>query len=306
VIRQAKFNKILLHPQYWLYWCLLPFMKALSCIPLSIQMKLGRFLGRCIPYIDRSRAQVAHKNISSCFPKLDQKQVHALWQKNLEETGCAIFDTLNAWFWSDEKVAAHSEAYGLDHLKHIPKEQGILYFTIHSLPLEMGARIIGLTYSGYGVYRPHNHPFIDYVQLKGRLRGSFGMIPKRDTRSMIRKLREGAALWYTADQDSGRAESIFAPFLGVKEARTITATSNLARVGRAKLVPFFVERKPDHTYSLTLNSMIEHFPSSCITSDTHYVNELTGELVQRNIAQYLWMHKRFKTRPEHDPQDFYT
>ncbi|MGL5389977.1 MAG: lipid A biosynthesis lauroyl acyltransferase, partial [Shewanella sp.] len=163
---------------------------------------------------------------------------------------------------------------------------------------EMGARIFGQFQPGVGVYRPHNNPVMEYLQVKGRLRSNKGLVPKRDLRQMVRCLRSPEVIWYTADQDFGRSSAVFIPFFAVPEAATITGATTLAKLGKAKVLPFFVERTAgDKGYRIEIMPPLADFPGENELADAMRGNRIIEELISRNPSQYMWLHRRFKTRP---------
>jgi KDO2-lipid IV(A) lauroyltransferase len=123
------------------------------------------------------------------------------------------------------------------------------------------------------------------------------MFDKDDIRGTVRYLRAGGTLWYAPDQDMRSKDTVFAPFFGVPAA-TITATHHLARLSGALVVPFFHHRLPGgRGYVLRLGAPLENFPSADILADTARINTCIEDMVRAAPEQYLWVHKRFKTRP---------
>ena len=170
----------------------------------------------------------------------------------------------------------------------------------------MGARIFGQFQPGVGVYRPHNNPVMEYLQVKGRLRSNKALVPKRDLRQMVRSLREPNVIWYTADQDFGRSSATFIPFFNVPEAATITGATTLARLGKAKVLPFFVERNSDDTgYNIEIQPPLDNFPGENEIEDAKRGNKIIEEIISRNMSQYMWLHRRFKTRPNKGDASLY-
>ena len=120
---------------------------------------------------------------------------------------------------------------------------------------------------------------------------------------MVRCLRNPDVIWYTADQDFGRSSAIFIPFFAVPDAATITGGTTLAKLGKAKVLPFFVERNDDDTgYNIEIQAPLDNFPGENEVEDAKRGNGIVEQLISRNPAQYMWLHRRFKTRPnESDP-----
>lgn len=276
-------------------------------LPLAIQMKLGSGLGRLAMKLVGSRVKTARRNLELCFPDMPEAEIQQLLKQNFEETGKAVFDTANAWWWSDEKIQKHMTIKGKEHVEQtLANGQGVILFAVHCLPLEMGARIFGQFQPGVGVYRPHNNPLMEYLQVKGRLRSNKALVPKRDLRQMVRSLREPNVIWYTADQDFGRSSAIFIPFFNVPDAATITGATTLAKLGKAKVLPFFVERNSDDTgYNIEIQPALENFPGENEVEDAKRGNKIIEQTISRNMSQYMWLHRRFKTRPNKGDASLY-
>ncbi|GIU30278.1 lipid A biosynthesis lauroyltransferase [Shewanella schlegeliana] len=282
-------------------------MRLTQLLPLRIQMKMGAALGRLAMKLVSKRVKTAKRNLELCFPEMSETEMQHLLIQNFEQTGKAIFDTANAWWWSDEKIQQHMTIKGQEYVEQtLESGQGVILFAVHCLPLEMGARIFGQFQPGVGVYRPHNNPLMEYLQVKGRLRSNKALVPKRDLRQMVRSLREPSVIWYTADQDFGRSSAIFIPFFNVPEAATITGATTLARLGKAKVLPFFVERNSDDTgYNIEIQPPLDNFPGENEIEDAKRGNKIIEEIISRNKSQYMWLHRRFKTRPNKGDASLY-
>ena len=307
MVEKAQFSTHLYHPKYWLLWLGVGFMRLTQLLPLRVQMKLGTGLGRLGMKLVGGRAKTARRNLELCFPDMPKDEIEKLLKLNFEETGKAIFDTVNAWWWSDEKIQQHMTITGQEHVQQtLDNGQGVILFAVHCLPLEMGARIFGQFQPGVGVYRPHNNPLMEYLQVKGRLRSNKALVPKRDLRQMVRSLRAPNVIWYTADQDFGRSSAIFIPFFNVPDAATITGATTLAKLGKAKVLPFFVERNSDDTgYNIEIQPALDNFPGENEVEDAKRGNRIIEQTIKRNMSQYMWLHRRFKTRPNKGDTSLY-
>jgi len=127
------------------------------------------------------------------------------------------------------------------------------------------------------------------------------MFDKDDIRGTVKYLRGGGTLWYAPDQDMRSKDTVFVPFFGVPAA-TITATHHLARMSGAVVIPFFHRRLPDgQGYVLRLAAPLQDFPGDDVLDDTARVNVCIEQMVREAPEQYLWVHKRFKTRPPGQP-----
>lgn len=307
MVEKAQFSNHLFHPKYWLLWFGVGLMRLTQLLPLAMQMKIGAIVGRLAKKVIGSRVKTARRNLALCFPHMPQAEQDELLARNFEETGKAIFDTINAWWWSDEKIQRHMTITGQEHVQQtLDDGHGVILFAVHCLPLEMGARIFGQFQPGVGVYRPHNNPVMEYLQVKGRLRSNKALVSKRDLRQMVRCLRSPDVIWYTADQDFGRSSATFIPFFAMPDAATITGATTLARLGKAKVLPFSVVRNADDKgYTIEIAPPLDNFPTKDEVEDAKRGNGIIEQIINKDRAQYMWLHRRFKTRPNKDDPSVY-
>ena len=115
---------------------------------------------------------------------------------------------------------------------------------------------------------------------------------------MIKALRQGEALWYAPDHDYGHHASVFVPFLGVSDAATITGTSTLARVKNTVVLPCYNIRRPKGGYQLIIEAPLQGYPTGDDIADATRSNQVLETAVRKAPAQYMWLHRRFKSRPD--------
>ena len=126
------------------------------------------------------------------------------------------------------------------------------------------------------------------------------MFTKEELRATVKYLKRGGTVWYAPDQDMRGKDSVFVPFFGI-QASTITATHHLARLSGAAVIPFFHKRLDGGGYALRLEAPLDDFPTDDAVADTARVNTCIERMVREAPSQYLWVHKRFKTRPPGAP-----
>lgn len=272
--------------------------KIIAHIPLPILLFFGKIVGVASYYIAKSRRKIIHRNLELCFPDLDAKSRKKLIKDNFKSMGMAIFEVIIAWYTPQKKLEKYFVYEGLENLKaYEESEKGALLLTLHMTPLELGGRAISLKTKVRGMYRPHDNPYYEYIQYKGRYEQS-GLEPitRDETRRMIKLLRSGDLIWYAPDQNYGSTDHVFIPFFGVN-ALTITATSTLCRLGKAGALPYYVIRKGSK-YHIKIMPMMENFPTDDLKADTIHINEMFEKWIMEAPEQYLWAHRRFKTRPK--------
>lgn len=299
---RPHFSRALLHPKYWLTWIGLGFWRLLVMLPYSVLLKLGRLTGWLMYHISKKRRYFAERNLELCFPEMSAEARKKLLKENFASSGIALFETGIAWWWSARRFNRLMTFEGLENLENL-NGRGALLMALHYTTLEVGAAGINSKACVDGMYRPNNNPVFDYVQRKGReKRGQRSRAyPRRDLRGVLKALRQGRVLWYAPDQDYGPNQSIFVPLFGV-EAATVVATSRLAGKGNAAVLPFTHIRKTDGSgYLIKVHPALDNFPTGDERNDTLRVNQLVEQFVRECPEQYLWVHRRFKTRPEGEP-----
>lgn len=289
------------HPKYWLAWLGVGLLFISSLLPYSTLLFLGKWLGRGATVFAKKRGRIAQRNLSLCFPELSQAELNQKVRLNFENTGIALFEMGMAWFWPSWRVRGLLKIRGVEHVeKAIINGQGIIFLGAHFLTLEIGARAVGLTQPCNAVYRKHSNAVLDYWFYTGRMREHKAMLDRQDFKGMLRVLKNADALWYAPDHDYGPyRSSVFAPFFAVENTNTVSGTSTLARVKNSCVIPVFLKRLPgSEGYELVFYPTLENFPSKDIEADTKVTNQQIEKMVLECDDQYMWMHKRFKTRPE--------
>jgi KDO2-lipid IV(A) lauroyltransferase len=152
------------------------------------------------------------------------------------------------------------------------------------------------------MYRKNRNPAWEWLQVHGRRHYFDGVIERDDIRSALRRLKAGRILWYAPDQDYGPRHSVFAPFFGIPAA-TITATGRLARFNRSPVLFLRIHRDLERmAWEAEIGPVLDGFPSGDDVADAHRINGLVEAAVRRHPEQYLWLHRRFKTRPPGEPR----
>lgn len=289
------------HPRYWLAWSGIFVLFACSFLPYSTSLFIGRLFGRLSTYFAKSRGHIAKRNIEICFPDLTESQVKEKVRLNFENTGIALMEMAMAWFWPRWRINQLLKVTGIEHL-HKAKEngQGVILLGAHFLTLEMGARALGTVHPCSAVYRKHSNAVLDYWFHWGRMREHNAMLDRKDLKSMLRTLKNGETIWYAPDHDYGRHKtSVFTPFFTVENANTVAGTSTLARVKNSCVIPMFLKRLPGSLgYELVFYPQLEGFPTKDLQADAHTTNQQIENMILECDDQYMWMHRRFKTRPK--------
>lgn len=291
-----------LHPRYWHTWLGLGLLWLLSRLPFRQQMQLGSLLGAMFYRLARRRRHITRRNIALCFPELDATAQEALVRNTFRSAGISLMEIGLAWWGKEQVLKPRVRIEGLEHLQQAAaRGKGVLLLGAHFTSLEISGRLLALFHPCAAMYRQHENPLYEAMVKHSRERHLQQIISRKDMRGMVRALREGTVVWYATDQDFGRKNMVFAPFFGVQTA-TLVMTSKLAKLSGAPVVPFFSQRLADDSgYRLTLLPALTDFPSGDEVADASRINAIIETQVRKAPDQYLWLHRRFKTRPPGEP-----
>jgi KDO2-lipid IV(A) lauroyltransferase len=287
-----------LHPRFWPTWLMFFLLWLLTRLPFSLQMHGGRLIGSVAYRLARHRRHIAATNIRWCFPQLDAQQQARLVRAHFLSLGQGVVETALCWWGREQQLRQRYVLVGEQHLANARERgKGVILLSAHFTTLELGGRLLALRQPFHVLYRRHKNPLFETVMQRGRARRFQTAIPRDDTRALLKSLGENGAVWYAPDQNHGGSQSLFAPFFGI-QASTLTTTSRLAKISGAAVVPFFQARLPDgQGYLLILCPPLDNFPGDDLQADATRINRLIEDVVREIPEQYLWVHRRFKTRP---------
>ncbi|CUU23638.1 lipid A biosynthesis lauroyl acyltransferase [Duffyella gerundensis] len=295
-----QFRRALLHPRYWPTWLGIALLYLIVLLPYPVLYWLGCGLGRLSRRFLGRRVAIARRNLQLCFPAMPEAEREAMIKHNFESVGMGLLETGMAWFWPDWRIRKWFQVSGLEHIEKAHAEKkGVLLVGIHFLTLELGARIFGIYNPGIGVYRPHNNALIDWLQTWGRMRSNKSMLDRKDLKGMIRALKQGDIIWYAPDHDYGPRASVFVPFFAVDEAATTKGSYVLIRTGQPAVIPFVPRRLPHgRGYEMVILPDVSDIPLNDERETAARMNKVVEDAVLMAPEQYMWLHRRFKTRPQ--------
>ena len=301
-IRDTHYGSYL-HPRWWPTWLLIGLMWLLSRLPLRAQWWLGKGVGELAYRALPRRRHIAEVNIRLCFPELSAGEQASLVRRAFHSNGIGILEIGLAWFRDPAAFLPQTRVHGLEHVERaLAQGKGILALGGHYSSLDLCGTLVTEFVEADVMQRDHNNALLNAVMTRARERRYGVALSAKDLRGLLRQLQANRTIWYATDQDYGRKGIVFAPFFGVETA-SITATSRIAERSGCAVLPFSHFRRSDGVpgYDIYFHPPLEHFPSGDDEADARLVNATIEREVRRHPEQYLWMHRRFKTRPS--PQD---
>lgn len=297
------FHRALLAPRQWPAWLAWGLIELLGRLPYPCLLRAGHTLGGVIFRLFGSRRRVARRNIELCFPELNTAQQAALTEASMRNIGLMVAEFAMGWALPRRDFLKRSiRLEGAEHLAEAEAQgRGVLLVGSHISSLELAARYISEHMPTAAVYREMDSAVFEREVLRARMTHAEAMFERDDLRGIIRYLRKGGRVWYAPDQEMRHKETVFAPFFGIPTA-TITATHHLARMSGAVVIPFHHHRLPGtQGHVIRLAQPLQDFPSADPVADTTRINASIEAMVREAPEQYLWIHKRFKTRPPASP-----
>ncbi|WP_320822377.1 lipid A biosynthesis acyltransferase [Reinekea sp.] len=298
VTEQHRFRDFLA-PVFWPTWLAIAGLYLMAWLPVRVRLLVSRGLAHVLYRLVASRRKVAQTNIRLCFPHLDALAQESLVRAVFYSNTLNYFETALAWCRPNHSMQL--EVKGLEHLHRAQATgRGVILLSGHFGPIDIAGSLIvdhvALTF----VYRKDDNPLFNYFITRARERYCTATLAHKDMKGILRALKGGATLWYAPDQDYGRETSVFVPFFGVPTA-TLTMTSKLAKAGNALVVPISGYRRADgRGFVATIEAPLD-IPSGDEVSDARAINAWLERRIVEHPEQYLWLHKRFKTRPEGEP-----
>ena len=283
--------------KYWSTWLLLGVLWLLSWLPFSLLITMGRMIGRLLYRFTPARRRICDINLSLCFPRWPEQERQRLLKATYLSYGMGLMETLVAWFRAPRHLLDSVEFHGLEHIEQgLVEGKGVLMVSGHFTIIDLAAYFFGTRAEFSVVQRQQNNLLLNYFITRARRRSIKHCIARKDIRGMLRCLKRNEILWYAPDQDYGRTESVFVSFFGIQTA-TITATSRLAKMTGAKVLPCSFLRLKDGRYRVNVYPALA-IPSGDDKADARSYNDWLEQEIEQCPEQYLWFHRRFKTRPD--------
>ncbi|SAK97424.1 lipid A biosynthesis lauroyl acyltransferase [Caballeronia arationis] len=272
-------------------------LRLFSVLPYGLVARLGSALGAALYRLPSRRKHVVLVNLRLCFPTKTERECDDLARDHFRHVVRSYLERGIQWFGSAQSMKGLVEIDSKIDLndKDAPPT---IFMGFHFVAIEVGCIVYSTNQPAASLYTRMSN--VRMCDLAKRQRSRFGaeMIERSTSaRKIVELLRSGKPVMLAADMDHGIDNSVFVPFFGVP-ACTLTSVARLARLGRARVVPFVTEVLPNYRgYKLTVFEPLEDFPSGSDAVDTRRMNAFLETQVLKHPEQYYWVHRRFKHRP---------
>ena len=273
----------------------------LHWLPLGVQAVLGRAFGRLLHAAGRQRRNVALRNLELCMPELSGVERQAMVLEHFKLLGRSLLERGVLWYASAERLKKLIHVEGDVHLAE-RSERSVMWLVPHFLAVDVAGTAVQLFQSkdGCNIYTAQSNAVLDAALRRGRYRFSNAAMFTRQQSAlpMVRAIKRGMPFFNPADMDFGRRDAAFVPFFG-HPAATLLAPSKLSRSLHMIVQPIVAEMLPGgQGWRITFMPAWTDWPTDDPVADAAAMNRFVETQIRKHPAQYLWVHKRFKTRPE--------
>lgn len=276
-------------------------MRALAPLPLPLIRALGTLLGHMLFVLVRPRRQVAITNLQLCYPDWDAAKCRAMARRHFVYFCQALLD--RSWLWHGKPEVVRRRLTLTGAIDELTRDGAVVMFAPHFVGMDAGGSAImqQIDRPACTIYVSQHNPDLDAWVRAGRARfGETTLLSRQDgLKPIVRALREGKMLYLLPDMDLGPQDSVFVPFFGMPAA-TVPSLPRFAALGRARVVPVITRLKRSG-YEVKVHPAWPDYPGQDVTVDTALMNQRLQTYIDEMPAQYYWVHKRFKTRPEGAP-----
>jgi len=301
IIPKEYYYRQFLHPKYWGTWLGIGFMFLISLLPYKAKMWLGTQLGILMYKQGGSRLQITQANINACFPELNDQARDELVRQSFIANMKGLVETTIAWWGNHQPILDKLEVHGLEHLKEAEaRGKGVILVGGHFSIMDLAGPMVNSVFNFSYMYRPNDNPLFDAVIERHRLRYRHEKFSKYELKEMTTFIKQGNTVWYGYDQDFGKRRSVFAPFFGIQTA-TVKAAMRLPRESGATVLMLSQLREQDGIYSIRFSPILENIAEDDDVTAATRLNAQLETFIRIHPEQYLWMHRRFRSRPEGEP-----
>ena len=251
-----------------------------------------------LPLVNAHRRKIAATNIDLCFPQLEAAARKDLLAKTLVSNTTGVLETLRGWFATRNQLTGLARIDGIEHLHAALAEgRGVVVVGAHYDGIELAMRHVADA-SGRPMpilVRRHNDACIEAAVAAARGTYAGATYDKKDIAGFTAAVRAGQGVFYVPDQNAAR-RTVFVPFLGV-QAATLGAIGGVLQRAGGRVLLMWARRDEAGCQHIDLQPAWPGWPGADETDNAARYMAWVGERLQAAPEQYLWVHRRFKTRP---------
>ena len=294
--------------RYRLELLLVRFVMALvRPLPMRTVRGIGQRLGGLAFYVDNSRRRVALENLTHAFPSRSRTEVEAIARAMFAHFGAVLLELLKFSTLTQAEMTALVDVDGADRVNQAYQQgRGVLFMTGHFGYWEVQGVMLPLhTKPSSVLARPLDNPYLHDMLERIRCRTGNQVIYRQGAvRRILRELAANRGVAILIDQHLQTPDAIYVDFFRRPAATTNAVGALAARTGAA-VIPSFAFPSDDGRYRLVYDHPIEpprDESPEAIREFTQRCTDVLEMYVRRNPELWLWMHRRWRERPESPDQ----
>jgi KDO2-lipid IV(A) lauroyltransferase len=271
---------------------------SLAHAPLGLARFYVSLLDLAIPRLRRT----AMRNLEFAYPEKSQAERRAITDDVFRSIARLIWIFARSPQFNSQNIHNLIRYEGREHYLEAKKAgRGILFATAHFGNWELSAFAHALmTEPMHIMIRPLDNPGIDrLVEDRRRLSGNHLIVKWDGARAVLRALRQNEAVGVLIDQNTSIQEGVFVDFFGTPACANTAFAKIAAKTGAAVIPGFAIWSEEERKYILKFHPPLEI--SGDPTEDTRRLHAVLEGVIREHPGQWLWIHRRWKTRPEGQP-----
>jgi len=289
------------HPKHWGAWFVISLVSVCAFVPPRLRDWFACRLAAIAHKIAKKLVRTINANLTLSFPDWDQQQRDRLIRENLEIAMICLLGQGELVLRSKKHIQSRAVVHDWHHLEEIEKQGKVAIFIA---PHFWGLEFSGMSLLSRGVClatmaNRHKSPVYNWMSIKQRSRFCDRVYMREGgMRVMIKGAKEGKHLFYLPDEDHGPEKSELADFFGTQKA-ALPVLSRIASATNGVIVPLYVAyNRKEFRFDLTLEQPLDCTKGCSKDAEALFLNKLVEDMIAKDISQYMWMLRIFKTRPE--------
>jgi KDO2-lipid IV(A) lauroyltransferase len=281
------------------------FLGAVGALPLETSMKFGKSLGKFIGARFPKLGKTARRNLEIAFPEMPEAEREKIIRGTFESLGRHLGFVSHFRKFQHEDIRNLVELEGRENFdRAVETGKGILFFTGHFGSWE----VFNLLPPAFGfgmniLVRRIDNPLVESFVDDFRTRfGSVTLDKTKSARTMFRVLEKGELLGILADLNVQEREGTFVDFFGVPASTTTSIAKLAIKTGAIVLPAFAVWEESKSKYVVHLEPPVEYRKDDNSVENIRDLTQRVTSIVERYVRkfpdQWLWIHKRWNTRPK--------
>ncbi len=292
--------------EYAAAWTIL---KAVSLTPRSVALRAGQAVGALayavLPHLRRH----AEINLRLAFPEIDESERAEIRRGVFRNLGRLLGEISQFPRLNRENISSIVVYEGLEnYLNAVAERRGVILLTGHIGAWELSV----YAHSIYGypmsfLARRVDNPLVERLAESYRARyGNRSIDKKGSVREVLKTLKSGGVVGILADLNASREEGVFCDFFGVEACATAGVAALALRTGAVVLPGYLIWDEKAHIHRLHFGSPVETINTGNqkedVIANTARYTKVLESIIRRHPDQWLWIHRRWRTRPEGEPE----